>query len=107
MKAAFRLALIAIFSIGAAGAHADESFRCGKWVVTSEMTLGELKSKCGPPVSHTSRTEDVRTRNRNTGLMVTTGQTTIETFTWDRGPRAAPMMVTVVDGIIKSIDRMP
>lgn len=107
MDAASRLALIAVFSMGTAAAHADETFRCGKWVVTSDMTLGELKSKCGPPSSHTSRTEDVRVRNRNTGLMMTTGQTTIETFTWDRGTGASPMLVTVVDGIIKSIDRQP
>jgi hypothetical protein len=69
------------------------------------MTLGEITSKCGPPASRTSRTEDVHVRNRNTGLMMKTGTTTIETLTWDRGSRAAAMVVTVVDGDIKSIER--
>ena len=106
MHALRRVILIAILgSIPAA--HADEAFRCGKWVITSEMTLGEISSKCGPPASHTSRTEDVRVRNRNTGRMMKTGQTTVETLTWDRGPRAAAMVLTVVDGTIKSIERKP
>jgi hypothetical protein len=39
--------------------------------------------------------------------MMKTGQTTIETLTWDRGPRAAAMVVTVVDGAVKSIERKP
>ena len=101
------LTLAAFAALVATGAQADETFRCGKWVITSEMTLGELESKCGPPASRTSRTEDVRVRNRNTGLMMTTGQTTIETLTWNRGSRAAAMVVTVVDGAIKSIERQP
>jgi len=107
MNAGYRLVLIAAILAGVQVAHADENFRCGPWIITSDMTLGELKSKCGPPISHTSRTEDVRVRNRNTGLMMTTGQTTIETFTWHRGSRAAPMVVTVVDGTIKSVERKP
>jgi len=102
-----RLVCVALVWCGSAAAHADEAFRCGKWIITSEMTLGELEAKCGPPASRASRTEDVRVRNRNTGLMMTTGQTTIETLTWDRGARAAAMVVTVVDGTIKSIERKP
>ena len=76
-------------------------------IIALLMTLGELESKCGPPAARTSRTEDVRVRNRNTGFMMTTGQTTIETLTWNRGARAAAMVVTVVDGTIKSIERKP
>jgi hypothetical protein len=105
MSRAHHLCLAMLLS--AAAAHADEAFRCGKWVVTSAMTVGELESKCGPPASRTSRTQDVRARNRNTGLMVKTGETTVETLTWDRGSRAAAMVVTVVDGTIKSIERKP
>ena len=107
MPASRRWVVIAAVLAGGTVAHADEAFRCGKWVITSEMTLGEISSKCGPPASRTSRTEDVHARNRNTGLMVKTGQTTIETLTWNRGPRAAAMVVTVVDGAIKSIERKP
>jgi hypothetical protein len=107
MNATLRLVLVATCLAGAQAVLADESFRCGKWVVTSAMTLGEIESKCGPPASRTSRTEDIRARNVNTGLMVKRGETTIETLTWDRGSRAAAMVVTVVDGTIKSIERKP
>lgn len=105
MNSAHRLASFVAASAAALTAHADEAFRCGKWVVTSEMTVGELTAKCGPPASHERRTEDVLVRNRNNGLMMKAGETTIETLTWDRGPRAAAMVVTVVDGRIKSIER--
>ncbi len=84
---------------------ADESFRCGKWIASSGMSPAELAEKCGPPTLHESRTEDVMVRNRNTGLMQKTGETRIETWTYDRGTQAAPMVVTIVDGRIKSIDR--
>ena len=104
---AARLLILVVASLGSVPAIADESFRCGQSIVTSEMTLGEITAKCGPPASRTSRTEDVHVRNRNTGLMMTTGQTVIETLTWDRGTRAAAMVVTVVDGNVRSIERKP
>ena len=83
---------------------ADESFRCGKWIATSAMTVTELTEKCGEPTSRESRTEDVMTRNNNIGLMMKVGETTVETWTYDRGATRA-MIVTIVDGHIKSIDR--
>lgn len=107
MNATLRPFLLAALLGGIPAAHADENFRCGQWVISREMTVGELESKCGPPASRASRTEDIRVRNRNTGLMMKTGQTTIETLTWNRGSRAAAMVVTVVDGTIKSIERRP
>jgi hypothetical protein len=107
MNAVQPIALLAFVAAGMPCAHADEPFRCGKWVVTSEMTVGEITARCGAPASRTSRTDDVRVRNRNNGLMLKAGQTTVETLTWDRGPRAAAMVVTVVDGTVKSIERKP
>ncbi|HEX5161993.1 MAG TPA: DUF2845 domain-containing protein [Steroidobacteraceae bacterium] len=83
-----------------------ETFRCGKWIISIELTPGEIISKCGPPTSQDSRTEDVKARNPNTGLIFKTGETTTETWTWDRGPQAAPMVVTIVDGKVKSIERL-
>jgi hypothetical protein len=99
------VALTALSGIVAIPALADENFRCGKWIASSDMTPAQLAEKCGPPTLHESRTEDVMVRNRNTGLMQKTGETRIETWTYDRGARAAPMVVTIVDGRIKSIDR--
>lgn len=89
----------------AAPAVADETFRCGKWIVNSQLSPADLAAKCGPPTYHESSTEDVLVRNRITGLMQKVGETTVETWTYDRGSRAAPMVVTIVDGRIKSIDR--
>jgi hypothetical protein len=85
-------------------ASADETFRCGKWIASSAMTVGELIEKCGEPTARASKTEDVRVRNNNVGLMMKVGETTMETWTYDRGANPA-MVVTIVDGHIKSIDR--
>jgi hypothetical protein len=83
-----------------------ETFRCGKWLVTEELTLDELTQKCGAPTSRESRTEDIKSRNRDNGLMIKTGETTTERWTYDRGTGAAPMVVIIVDGRIKSIERL-
>ena len=85
-------------------ASADESFRCGKWIASSSMSIPELIDKCGEPTSRQTETTDVVTRNANNGLMVKVGETTTETWIYDRSPNA-DMVVTIVDGRIKSIDR--
>jgi len=84
---------------------ADETFRCGNWIASSEMSVDELVQKCGEPTSRTSEIRDVLVRNRNNGLMIKTGETQLETWTYDRGTQSAPMVVTIVDGDIKSIER--
>ena len=86
-------------------ASADESFRCGNWIASSDLTVEELVRKCGEPASRKTETQDVTVRNRDNGLMVKTGETVIETWTYDRGSQAAAMVVTIVDGRIKSIER--
>ena len=85
-------------------ASADETFRCGKWIASSAMTVAELTEKCGEPTSRESKTEDVKARNNNVGLMMKVGETTVETWTYERGANPA-MVVIIVDGKIKSIDR--
>jgi len=101
MKPSILLAACLLFPLAAS---ADESFRCGKWIVSSELTVSELLAKCGEPTTRESRTEDIKARNHNVGLMVKTGETTVETWTYDRGSNPA-MVVTIVDGEIKSIER--
>jgi len=86
-------------------ASADEKFRCGNWIASSDMSVDELLQKCGEPALRTAEVRDVTTRNRNNGLMVKVGETQIDTWTYERGTRAAPMVVTIVDGRIKSIVR--
>lgn len=103
MNARLVIATIAMLLPLAASA---ETFRCGKWIITPDMTPAELTSKCGPPTTHDSKTEDIKARNRNYGLLIKTGETTTETWTYDRGSQAAPMVVIIVDGRIKSIERL-
>jgi len=85
-------------------ASADETFRCGQWIADSSMTVSELTEKCGQPTSRETKTEDVMVRNNNNGLMVKQGETTVGTWIYDRGANPA-MVVTIVDGRIKSIVR--
>jgi hypothetical protein len=99
------IALAAVLLPAVATQAADSNFRCGKWVVSRDMDVTELRAKCGEPVSRETRVEDVMVRNQNTGLMYRSGVTQIEVWTYDRGSTAPPMIVTVVDGRIKSIER--
>jgi hypothetical protein len=96
-------AILAVaFGITPLAASADEPFRCGKWIVTSSMSVSELSAKCGAPTSQESTTQDVQVRNP-IGGMRKVGETVTETWVYDRGSHAAAMVVTVVDGRIKSI----
>jgi hypothetical protein len=100
-----KYALPVVLALLPLAASADESFRCGKWIASSAMSVTELTAKCGQPTARASETHDVQVRNRNNGLMTKMGVTTVETWTYDRGPTAAPMVVTIVDGRIKTIER--
>jgi hypothetical protein len=84
-----------------------ETFRCGKWIIGQDVTLAELTQKCGTPTSRTSRIEDVRAPNQYTGGMQKVGETVIETWTYHLGTGKAPMVVTIVDGVVKKIERLP
>lgn len=86
-------------------ASSDESFRCGKWIASSELSVAELTQKCGQPTHREVTTQDVLVRNRNNGLMVKVGESEVETWTYDRGSTAPPMVITIVDGRIKKIER--
>ena len=100
MKYALALAVLALSST----AHAD-NFRCGKWIASTDLSVAELLARCGEPASREERTEDVLIRNRHTGLMSKSGEILVQTWTYDRGTQAAPIIVTIVDGRIKSIER--
>ena len=77
----------------------DGYFRCGSWLVSADMSVTELLQKCGDPTSKQSSTEDVHNFD---GAKV--GTSTTEVWRYDRGSRAAPMVVTIVDGKIRSIE---
>jgi hypothetical protein len=99
----YRLATFLILLLGASAQA--ETFRCGKWIANEDLSPAELVAKCGEPASKQARVEDVLVRHANTGLMRKTGETTIETWTYVRGSTAPDMLVTIVDGRIKSIER--
>ena len=82
-----------------------ETFRCGKWIVDESISREELLHKCGTPAARASRVEDVRAPNGYTGGNVKVGETVIETWTYDLGAGKSPMVVTIVDGQVKKIER--
>jgi len=102
MKLLKAIAGVALLTPGFVSA---ETFRCGKWIINDDTTLAELTQKCGQPTSRDSRVEDVRARNAYTGGMEKIGETVIETWVYHRGTGALPMVVTIVDGRIKKIER--
>lgn len=80
----------------------DGYFRCGSWLVSSETSVSELLRKCGEPSSKKVSIQDAH------GLYgQKTGTTRVETWRYDRGSRAAAMIVKVVDGKIESIQSEP
>ena len=78
----------------------DETFRCGSWLVTADISVSELLRKCGKPSSQQVSTQEVRNEH---GVKV--GTSTTEVWRYDRGSTAAPMIVTIVDGQIQSMER--
>lgn len=78
----------------------DEYFRCGSSLVSADISTAELINKCGKPTSQQASTHDV---HNEFGAKV--GTSTTEVWRYDRGPRAAAMIVTIVDGQIQSIER--
>lgn len=77
----------------------DGYFRCGTWLVSSETSVTDLLKKCGEPTSRKVSIQDV---TGSFGQKL--GTTRVETWRYDRGSRAAAMIVTVVDGKLQSIE---
>ena len=98
------LSVAALFALPA---QADESMRCGKWVVTSAVSVGELLAKCGEPASKEVSTRDLYGPGAQPGRTRKAGVSTTERWTFDRGSRSFRMIVTIVDGKVASIDRAP
>jgi len=77
----------------------DGYFRCGSWLVSSDMSLSELLKKCGAP---SSKKVSIQGVFGFYGQKL--GTTRVETWRYDRGSRAAAMIVRVVDGKIETIE---
>jgi hypothetical protein len=87
-----------------APAARSDSFRCGQWIASPDMSVQELLEKCGEPTSRTVETVDVYGRSAQGGR-IKTGTSTVERLTYDRGSQSFTMIVTIVDGEIKGIER--
>ncbi len=88
-----------------ANAAMADSMRCDKWVVNEAVTVAELTEKCGPPTSKTVSTEDVMARNANTNALHKVGTKITERWLYRRGTQSLPMLVTIIDGKVQSIER--
>ncbi len=100
MKSAAAAALLLL-----AFAAQAETFRCGQWIASPDMSTGELLEKCGAPTSKSVEVVDVYGPNVHGAGNIKRGTQTIERWTYDRGSQSFTMVVTVVDGVIKSIER--
>jgi hypothetical protein len=84
-------------------AHA-ESMRCGKWVVSETASTAEILEKCGAPQKKDVSHEDVYTRN-TLGNTNKVGVKVTERWRYQASDRVLPMLVTIVDGKVISIER--
>jgi len=96
-------ALLAGFLL--AGPAVAETFRCGSWIASPEMTVEELLEKCGEPTNKTVDVVDVYGPNANGAGNNKRGTVTVEKWTYDRGSGSFDMVVTIEDGVIKGIER--
>ena len=101
-RPALSVALLALLVAAPASA---ESFRCGQRIATDDMTVAELLATCGDPTHKTVEVVDVYGPNVHGAGNVKRGTSTIEKWTYDFGPQTFDMVVTVVDGEIKDIER--
>jgi hypothetical protein len=100
IKAALSIALLALPVAG----HA-ETFRCGQWIASPDMSVEELLEKCGAPTSKTVEEVDVYGPAVSGSGRVKRGTSIVEKWTYDRGSQASAMVVTIEDGKIKSMGR--
>ncbi|HZF15508.1 MAG TPA: DUF2845 domain-containing protein [Steroidobacteraceae bacterium] len=85
------------------GARADESFRCGQWIITAELSVSEILGKCGEPASKTS--EEVEVRGKVGTGSVSRGTSIVEKWTYVLSS-GAHYQVTIVDGDVQKLARV-
>ncbi len=79
-----------------------ETMRCGSWVVSPDTTVDDLLKKCGPPTTRQITREDVLARGVAGSFKV--GESVTEKWIYDRGSLSFTMVVTIIDGEVKSIE---
>jgi Protein of unknown function (DUF2845) len=86
------------------GLAASESMRCGKWIVNEETPPEQIVAKCGRPQDKEVETEDVWGINALGGA-VKMGTSTTQRWYYKRSPGSLRMVVTIVDGQTRKIER--
>jgi uncharacterized protein DUF2845 len=81
-----------------------ESMRCGKWVVSETASTAEILEKCGAPQKKDVSHEDIYARN-TLGNTNKVGVKVTERWRYQASNRQLPMLVTIVDGKVVSIER--
>lgn len=99
-----RLSLVLAAALVFALPAAAETFRCGRWIASRDMSVAELLEKCGEPTTRSVRQEEIFAKSAGGGTH-RIGTSTIETWTYDRGSQSFAMVVVIVDGKIKSMER--
>ena len=105
MNGYIRTALALALGISAAGTVSAESMRCGNSIVDETVSVTDLLTKCGEPLSKDVRTEDVFVRNPDTGFNRKIGTRIIERWIYQRSNRSLPMAVTIIDGKVNKLER--
>jgi hypothetical protein len=100
------LVTVTALLMGAANPAHGETIGCGSWLVDASVTVEELVRKCGEPASKRAEEQDVRVRSPYDSSTRVIGTTVTEYWTYDRGTQAAPVLVTIIDGKIRSIERI-
>ena len=85
-------------------AASAESMRCGKWVVSETASTAEILEKCGEPQKKDVSHEDVYARN-TLGNTNKVGVKVTERWRYQASNNVLPMLVTIVDGKVVSIER--
>jgi hypothetical protein len=85
-------------------AASAESMRCGKWVVSETASTAEILEKCGEPQKKDVSHEDVYARN-TLGNTNKVGVKVTERWRYQASSNVLPMLVTIVDGKVVSIER--
>lgn len=96
--------VLALLALALPWAAPAETFRCGQWIASPDMSVEELLEKCGEPTRKASEVVDFYARTA-AGGRIRTGTSVIERWTYDRGSQSFDMVVTIVDGEIKSMER--
>lgn len=97
------IAVAALFTLPTA--HADETLRCGRWLVDASASVQELLDKCGNPDEMRSEEKDIRRLGAEGRGMIKVGTTFTHYWTYKRGTQAAAFIVTIEENKIRSIKR--